>query len=160
VASLISGVLGIVLPLVGVLAIILGGIGLDRTRRRGTRGRGMALTGVTLGSIQVVLTAVVLVSAWALWNAYGEDVERGLAQIEELSGADADLSSLVLGGLSDGVSLDDLQELAGSVGDADELRGLADDCAAGSTGACEDLLERVPTGMLPDDVSQNLPSGG
>lgn len=160
VGSLVAGLAGIVVPLVGILAIILGGIGLDRTRRRGTGGRGLATTGMTLGSVQVVLTTALVIGAWALWNQYGDDVERGLEQANQLAEADFSVPELLLGGLTDGVSLGDLQELAGTVGDVDELRGLAELCGSGDAAACQDVLDRVPDGFLPEELSATLPADG
>ena len=158
VASLVSGILGILVPLVGVLAIVLGGIGLDRTRRRGTSGRGMAATGLTLGSVQVVLTAALVVGAWAAWNAVETEVERTVAQANELAQVDLSFLDLVAGGLSEGVSFGDLGELAGSVGELDQLRGAADECQAGDLASCETLLGNVPEGLLPEDLSGRVPS--
>lgn len=159
VAALITGLFGFVVPLLGILAIILGSIGLDRTRRRGSGGRGMAATGVTLGTIQVVFTAIIVIAGILFWNAYGDDIENGLEQAEQLTQTDLSLPDLLLGGLTGDVSLGDLQELAGTVGQADELRDLADQCQGGDGASCDDLLSSVPEDLLPDDVRDRLPSG-
>ncbi|WP_278235845.1 DUF4190 domain-containing protein [Isoptericola sp. AK164] len=148
VASLVTGLLGIVVPLVGVLAIVLGGIGLDRTRRRGTNGRGMARTGLTLGSLQVLFTTLLVVGGLMFWNAYGEDIEAGLAQVDAIAEGQMSVPDVVLGGLTGDYSFDDLQELGGLVGDADELQELGGQCRAGEAAACEDLLDRVPDDLL------------
>jgi hypothetical protein len=163
VAALLTGLVGFVVPLLGILAIVLGGVGLDRTRRRGTGGRGMAATGVTLGSIQVVLTAVVVIGGLIFWNAYGDDIQQGLEEAEQLTQTDLSVPDLLLGGLTGDLSFGDLQELAGTLGDAGELQDLGGQCQAGDPSACEDLLGNLPDGIrdqLPEDLQGYLPSGG
>ncbi|MFC8597447.1 DUF4190 domain-containing protein [Isoptericola sp. NPDC057191] len=160
VAALITGIFGFVVPLLGVLAIVLGGIGMDRTRRRGTGGRGMAVTGVTFGSIQVVVTAVLVVVGLMLWNTYGDDIEQALAQAEDVTQTDLSIPDLLLGGLSSGMSLDDLRELAGTLGDTDRLQELGGQCQAGDPTSCEDLLDSLPDGIrdqLPEELRSQLP---
>ncbi|MGW8567290.1 DUF4190 domain-containing protein [Isoptericola sp. NPDC055881] len=160
VAALITGIFGFVVPLLGVLAIVLGGVGMDRTRRRGTGGRGMAVTGVTFGSIQVVVTAVLVVVGLMLWNTYGDDIEQALAQAEDVTQTDLSIPDLLLGGLSSGMSFDDLRELAGTVGDTDRLQELGGQCQAGDPTSCEDLLDSLPDGIrdqLPEELRSQLP---
>ena len=162
VAALVTGIFGFVVPLLGILAIVLGGVGLDRTRRRGTGGRGMAATGVTFGSIQVVFTALVVIAGLWFWNTYGDDVEAALAQAEELSQTDLSVPDLLLGGLTGDLSFGDLQDLAGTLGDADQLQDLGGQCQAGDAAACDDLLGSLPDGIrdqLPEDLRSQLPSG-
>lgn len=155
VAALITGILGFVVPLLGVLAIILGGIGLDRTRRRRSGGRGMAKTGIAFGSIQVVFTAIVVLAGVWLWNTYGDDIQQTLDEAEQLTQTDLSVPDL-LGGLS----LGDLGDLAGTLGDADQLQDLGGQCQAGDPVSCEDLLDRLPDGIrdqLPEDLSSRIP---
>ena len=157
VGALVTGLLGFVVPLLGLVAIVLGGIGLDRTKRRGTGGRGMAATGVTLGSIQVVVTAVAVVGGLLFWNAYGDDIEQELAQAEQLTQTDLSLPGLALDAVTGGVSIDELRELAGGMGSSGELRDLADQCQGGDTAACDSLLDQVPDGLLPEGAEDYLP---
>lgn len=157
VAALVAGVLGFVVPLVGLLAIVLGGIGVDRTRRRGTGGRGMARTGIVLGSIQVVLTALLVVAGLLFWNAYGDDIERGLEQAGDLTQQELSLPDLVLGGLTGDYSFEDLRDLAGAAGQMDELRELADQCQAGDPASCDELLENVPQDLVPEELRGSMP---
>lgn len=160
VGALLTGLLGILVPLVGVVAIVLGGIGLDRTRRRGTRGRGMAATGLTLGSLQVVLTAVVVVAGIALWNAVGDDVERGLAQANELAQTDYSLTDVLLAPLADGVSLGEISDWLGTAAQVQELGGLGEQCRSGDLAACQDVVDGLPEGLVPEQLRQSLPSAG
>ncbi|CAM3725146.1 DUF4190 domain-containing protein [Isoptericola cucumis] len=163
VAALLFGLLGIVVPLVGILAIILGSIGRDRTRRRGTSGRGMATTGVVLGTIQLILTTLLVVGGLLFWNAYGDQIEAALDSASELAGTDISVPELLLGGITGDFSLDDLQELGGLVGNAGELQELGGQCQAGDAAACEDLLQNVPEDLIPENLPENLqdylPSG-
>ncbi|WP_159797153.1 DUF4190 domain-containing protein [Puerhibacterium puerhi] len=160
VGSLLTGLLGIVVPLVGVLAIVLGGIGLDRTRRRGTQGRGMAATGITLGSIQVVVTALVVVAGVWLWSTVGDDVERGLAQVNELAQTDYSVPDLLLAPLTDGVSLGEVAEWLGTAAQVQELGGLGEQCQAGDLAACQDVVDRLPADLVPEQLRQGLPAAG
>jgi uncharacterized membrane protein len=50
--------LGVVL---GLLAIVFGGLGVSRANRMGGRGKGMAVTGLVLGIIAVALFAILLI---------------------------------------------------------------------------------------------------
>lgn len=147
VAALLTGIVGFVVPLLGVLAIILGGVGLDRTRRRRSGGRGMAKTGIAFGSIQVVFTALVVIAGLWFWNSYGDDIQQALDEAERLTQTDISVPDLLLGGVTGDLSFDDLQELAGTVGDADQLRELGGQCQAGDPVSCEDLLDRLPDGI-------------
>jgi Domain of unknown function (DUF4190) len=61
IAGLVCGIVGIFIfeVILGVLAIIFGGIGVSRANRGAGR-RGMAWAGVILGAIDIVLFVVVL----------------------------------------------------------------------------------------------------
>jgi hypothetical protein len=61
IAALVCGIVGLFIfeVILGVLAIIFGGIGLSRANRGAGR-RGMAWAGVILGAIDVVLFVVIL----------------------------------------------------------------------------------------------------
>lgn len=163
VAALLIGLLGIVVPLIGILAIILGSIGRDRTRRRGTDGRGMATTGVVLGTVQLIFTTLLVVGGLLFWNAYGDQIEAALDQANELTSADLSVPDLLLGGITGDYSFDDLRELGGALGNTDELRELGGQCRSGDSAACENLLENVPDGLVPENLPENLedylPSG-
>lgn len=63
-----------------VAAIVLGLLGLRAVRRRSRRGRGMALTGIVLGSIAlVVATAVLVATSLALYDNFTVDVDTSAA---------------------------------------------------------------------------------
>ncbi|HEY1489001.1 MAG TPA: DUF4190 domain-containing protein, partial [Micromonosporaceae bacterium] len=56
IAGLVCGIVGIFIAniILGPLAIIFGGIGLNRANRGG-KGRGMSLAGIILGAIDIIL---------------------------------------------------------------------------------------------------------
>jgi hypothetical protein len=54
--------IGIVL---GILAVIFGGVGISRANRIGGAGKGMAVTGLVLGLIAVVLAVILLIAVYA-----------------------------------------------------------------------------------------------
>ena len=56
IAALICGILGFVVPGLGLLSIIFGAIGLSR------KGRGMALTGMILGIVNLIAVAIFYIS--------------------------------------------------------------------------------------------------
>jgi hypothetical protein len=109
----------------------------------------MARTGQVLGSIEVVVTALLVVAGLLAWNTYGDDIQRGLQQVDEFSQEGISVPDLVLGGLTGEYSVDDLRELGGMLGDADELQDLGGQCRSGDAGACQDLLDRVPDSLRP-----------
>jgi Domain of unknown function (DUF4190) len=61
IAALVCGIVGLFIfeVILGVLAIVFGGIGLSRANRGAGR-RGMALAGVILGAIDVIVFVVIL----------------------------------------------------------------------------------------------------
>ncbi|MGN8244647.1 DUF4190 domain-containing protein [Cellulomonas soli] len=61
---MVTGLLGL-----GPVAVVLGLVGLHRTRTRGTRGRGFAITGVVLGVLGTLLAAAGIVAAVLLVRA-------------------------------------------------------------------------------------------
>ena len=70
-ASLIFGLLGCVPELTGLLAIILGIIGLRRARKLNARGKGLAAAGLTLGIVSVIGWTIGLVVAGVMWRDSG-----------------------------------------------------------------------------------------
>jgi hypothetical protein len=52
----------------GVVAIVLGGIGMSRTKRSGQKGRGWAITGLVTGILSIVLAAVVMFAAFSIFQ--------------------------------------------------------------------------------------------
>jgi Domain of unknown function (DUF4190) len=62
VASLVLGIVGVFLPVCGVLALIFGGIGISKANQ-GASGKGMAIAGLVLGIVGTLVTLAVIGSS-------------------------------------------------------------------------------------------------
>ncbi len=69
IAALATGVAGL-----GPVPIVLGAVGLARTRRHGTRGKGLAWAGLALGLVGLVAYAAVAGLVWLLLRPLPADV--------------------------------------------------------------------------------------
>lgn len=56
ITSLVLGIVGLCVPLLGLAAIVFGAVGLSRTKDPRVGGRGMAIAGLTLGCVGIVLS--------------------------------------------------------------------------------------------------------
>jgi hypothetical protein len=110
IAALVTGVL-----LLGIVPIVLGIIGLGRTRRNGTGGRGMAIAGIVLGALEILASIVVGLILLLAYNAYQDQVTElraecaagEMASCDELyrvawSGSDDEWFGDTCGGLTSG----------------------------------------------------------
>jgi hypothetical protein len=71
IAALVTGLLGL-----NVVAIVLGVLGLRRTKRNGTKGRGMAIAGIVLGGVGLIaLIAVVAAIALGI-STYDRHIDQ------------------------------------------------------------------------------------
>jgi hypothetical protein len=68
VASLVFGILGCVPEVTGLLAILLGIIGLRRARQPNTGGKGLAAAGLTLGILSVLAWSIGLAFMGLAWS--------------------------------------------------------------------------------------------
>lgn len=127
VAALITGIL-----FMGLIPLILGIIGMKRTKDNGTNGRGFAIAGVILGALSLVLGIVLAIAAIAGALAFGE-------AIEDLE--DTEFNTTVF---TD----------AETYGDDPELDALWDACAAGDEVACDDLYWASPIGSEYEEFGQ------
>jgi hypothetical protein len=62
VASLVLGLIGLLIlgPLMGILAIIFGGLGIGKANRLGGKGKGMAIAGLVLGIVDILVFLVII----------------------------------------------------------------------------------------------------
>src|SRR5947207_3971077 len=61
VASLVLGIIGLIVPLVpGILAIVFGVMGIRRTRDPSVGGRGLAIAGLSVGAASILLSGCML----------------------------------------------------------------------------------------------------
>ncbi len=73
VASLVLGILGCVPAIAGLLAVILGIVGLRSTGRPGVRGRGLAVAGLILGGLSLLGWSAAGVGGGYLWVSTAPD---------------------------------------------------------------------------------------
>lgn len=163
IAALVTGILGL-----GVIPVVLGIVGLERTTQRRTQGRGMAITGVVLGILQMtgliigLLVAVVLLlifpppaSELALLRT--ECAAGNMWSCDELYrespvGSASEEFGWTCGGRTFGGGNCTEHRLRSFTysGDAD-LDALWDECAVGDDEACDDLCLRAPYGSEYED---------
>lgn len=153
IAALVTGLLGL-----GVIPLILGIVGLNRVKKTGRSGRGMAIAGVVLGSLTIVawLGLAALVSSPAFQDGWRQGTlrsacERGdmaacdnLYRASEQGSEDWDFAD-TCGGRTDG-GFSCVLLGAETYGDNADLDELWDGCAAGDGQACEDLYLYAPPG--------------
>ncbi len=67
---MVLGILGLVCfgPVLGIAALICGVLGLQKSKQLGGQGKGMAISGIVLGSIDIVLGIVLIVLNLALFS--------------------------------------------------------------------------------------------
>ncbi|MCG7284382.1 DUF4190 domain-containing protein [Cellulomonas sp. ACRRI] len=155
IAALVTGILG-----TGVVALVLGIIGLRRTKKNGTQGRGFAIAGVVLGGLGVlswIVVGVLIGTAVVAHNNEMADLrsscESGDMQAcDDLfyaapSGSDDEEFGDTCGGRTDGSTLcTSVDPTRWAYGDDAELDGLWDACAAGDLAACDSLYTSAPSG--------------
>ncbi|TKR24349.1 DUF4190 domain-containing protein [Cellulomonas hominis] len=155
IAALVTGILG-----TGVVALVLGIVGLRRTKKNGTQGRGFAIAGVVLGGLGVlswIVLGVVIGTAVVAHNNELADLrsscESGDMQAcDDLfysapSGSDDEEFGDTCGGRTDGSTLcTSVDPTRWTYGDDTELDALWDSCAAGDLAACDSLYSSAPSG--------------
>lgn len=170
IASLVAGVLG-----TGVIALVLGILGLRRTKDGQRKGRGFAIAGTILGGLGLIgaiiaVTLVILAAAAANNHLDGlqDDCASGdLAACDELYydapiGSELEDFGNTCGELSDDNYYGDCDEAYDPDGDGQEgtaepeepetygddpqLDALWDSCAEGDMEACDDLYYDSPFG--------------
>jgi hypothetical protein len=70
IASLVTGILG-----TGVVALVLGIVGLNRVKKSGQNGKGLAIAGIVLGALGII-GWIVVVALWAWVFANIEELEQ------------------------------------------------------------------------------------
>jgi hypothetical protein len=151
IAALLTGLVGL-----AVVPIVLGVLGLGRTRRNGTAGRGMAIAGIVLGGLQVVLYAVIGV---LIVIGFGMHADRIDTLRSDCAGGDMAACDTLFdeapAGSDDEYCVDpdpqatqgtDTSDEAMSYGDDPELDLLWDQCEAGQMSSCSDLYYGSPWG--------------
>lgn len=89
IAALVLGIIGLVTSwfifggLLGLLAIILGFVGLGRVRRGEANNRGVSITGIVLGVLSVVIAVLIAVAFGAFWDRVKDCTDPSLTQAEQ-----------------------------------------------------------------------------
>jgi len=89
IAALILGILGLLTSwllfggLFGLLAIVLGFVGLGRVRRGEASNRGMAITGIVLGLLSVAVAVLIGALVGAVWDRVQDCADPNLTQAEQ-----------------------------------------------------------------------------
>lgn len=153
IGALVTGLLGM-----SLISVVLGIVGLRRTRANGTGGRGMAIAGIVLGGLSFVAWAIfgILIAVGVSaqdhqTNALHEECAAGemtscytLELVSEAGSEDEDFGA-TCGGLTDGtVSCTLFEPGRWAHGDDAELDALWDACSAGDGDACSDLAMDAP----------------
>lgn len=154
IAALVTGILG-----TGVIAIVLGVIGLRRTKRDGSQGKGFAIAGIVLGGLGILATIAIGLTVFFAAQAHGNRIDAlhdacaagewsactDLYQ-ESVIGSDEEEFGSTCGGRTDGtVSCTNFED-GFTYGDSAELDALWDACESGDGASCDTLYSSAPRG--------------
>lgn len=99
IAALVLGIIGLLTSwavfggLFGLLAIILGFVGLGRVRRGEASNRGMSITGIVLGVLSVAIAVLVAVAFGALWDRFKDCGDPNLTEAQRQECVNRELNS-------------------------------------------------------------------
>lgn len=139
IAALVTGILGL-----GFIPVILGILGLKRTKANGTSGRGFSIAGIVLGILSFIAWIVIVISLVVASNAIRDSVEEagGLdeltQQLEELETPLAEETEATTDGTDDlAASATPLKDIAPLTAGAFTTTGLTDEATITGAGALE-----------------------
>lgn len=146
IAALVTGVL-----MMGVVPIVLGILGLNRTKKNGTQGRGLAIAGIVLGALEIlgaIAIAIIVLVAVRSYDARMDDLRTDcaagdMAACDDLYdesnfGTDEEDFGWTCGGRTQGGGgCTDIG--AFTYGDDEDLDALWDACDGGDMAACDEL---------------------
>lgn len=155
IAALVTGIVG-----TGVVAIVLGVLGLRRTKKNGTQGRGLAIAGIVLGGLGVLSWIVLGVTIGAAVVSHNNHLSSLRSSCESgdmeacddlyfdsSSGSEDEEFGNTCGGRTDGSTLcSSIDPDRWTYGDDAELDALWDSCASGDLAACDSLWSSAPSG--------------
>lgn len=146
IAALVTGVL-----MMGIVPIVLGVLGLNRTKKNGTQGRGLAIAGIVLGALEIlgaIAIAIIVLVAVRSYDARMDDLRTDcaagdMAACDDLYdesnfGSDEEEFGWTCGGRTQGGGgCTDIG--AFTYGDDPDLDALWDACGSGDMAACDEL---------------------
>ncbi|WP_282944283.1 DUF4190 domain-containing protein [Cellulomonas endometrii] len=155
IAALVTGIFGL-----GVIPIVLGVIGLRRTKQKGTQGKGLAIAGIVLGSLAILASIAIGVAIFLGITAHNErmddlrsDCESGeMAACDDLyqestPGSDDEDFGWTCGDRTDGgAGCTAIDPTRFTYGDDEALDALWDACESGDAAACDELYSSAPSG--------------
>jgi prepilin-type processing-associated H-X9-DG protein len=74
--SLCAGIAGLPVPMLGIVAIVLGLVGLRKARDPSVGGRGLAIAGIVLGIVGTIWTSLMLFDVWGINGGSPETANR------------------------------------------------------------------------------------
>ncbi|GEA87519.1 DUF4190 domain-containing protein [Cellulomonas cellasea] len=162
IAALVTGILGL-----GFIPVILGVLGLKRTKANGTSGRGLAIAGIILGVLSFIAWIVLAISLFVASNAIRESVEEagGLdeltQQLEELETPAPEATDPATDGTDDlAASATPLKDVAPLTVGAFTTTGLTDEATITGAGALEAYTASYTDGASTvETVLSNWSSG-
>jgi hypothetical protein len=155
IAALVTGILGM-----GVIPIVLGVIGLRRTKQKGTQGKGLAIAGIVLGSLEILAAIAIGIAVFIGISAHNERMDdlRSDCESGEMSACD-DLYQESTPGSDDedfgwtcgdrtegGAGCTAIDPTRFTYGDDAELDALWDACESGDAASCDELYSSAPSG--------------
>ena len=157
IASLICGVLGCIPLITGLLAVILGFVGIRSTRNPNTSGRGMAVAGLILGLVSILGWGFFLASAGmgalAMYNYGKEGRELGRAFAQDLASNNIDAA---LAKCTSKITRKDLTDAANNMKSWGALNDTTLFAAKDQTGAKESV---TAFGVATFATAQQVPYG-
>lgn len=148
IAALVTSLLGM-----NVVAVVLGILGLRRTRKNGTQGRGLALAGLIIGAVELVAVIGIGIAIVAAVVAHENDIDSmrddcasGVMEAcddlyyDSEVGSDDEEFGRTCGGRTDGyASCTGIDAERFTYGDDEALDTLWDACDSGDAAACDEL---------------------
>jgi hypothetical protein len=155
IAALVTSLLGM-----NVVAVVLGVLGLRRTKKNGTQGRGLALAGLIIGAVELVALVVIGIAITVAVVSHGnqmsslrDDCESGVMQAcDDLYygsdvGSDDEEFGRTCGDRTDGyASCAGIDAERFTYGDDEALDTLWDACGSGDGAACDELAATSSAG--------------
>ncbi|WP_258724888.1 DUF4190 domain-containing protein [Cellulomonas sp. NS3] len=138
IAALVTGILGL-----GFVPVILGILGLKRTKANGTSGRGLSIAGIVLGILSFIAWIVIAISLVVASNAIVDSVneagglEELTEQLEELETPAVEEPEATTGTDDLATSATPLKDIAPLTAGAFTTTGLTDEATITGAGALE-----------------------
>lgn len=133
VGSLVCGLLGCIPWITGLLAIILGIMGIKRANQIGGAGKGMAIAGLLLGLLSVILWTLFSGGLWALIAGTAQQRDFAKGFINDLKANNLEVAlTKVDSALVPRATVEEIQKRVASVGEIRDLTSIGINASAGT----------------------------